>query len=68
MNANIDAVQIPFTHDRVEIMNRNTSVDKQLSNLNLKPVSIVGDDNCFFQSVSVCMFGDQSHYQSFVKM
>ena len=58
MNAIIDAVQRPSTVDQVEIKNRNASVDKQQSNLNLTSVSTVGDGNCFFRSVCVCMFGD----------
>ena len=40
------------------IIARNKSVNKQISDMKLRTVSIIGDGDYFFRSISMCIYGD----------
>jgi hypothetical protein len=46
--------------DDATIRARNMAVNACLACLNLQAVDVIGDGNCLFRSISICMCGDQS--------
>ena len=50
-----------------EIRSRNAIVDKRISSNNLRAVNVVGDGNCFFRSLFVCLSGGESDHNKLRK-
>ena len=48
--------------DQLDVINRNSSVDKQLTLARLKCVNVLGDGNCLFRSLSVCLYNYKDRY------
>ena len=42
-----------------DIAMRNSSVDKQHTSRQLISVDVIGNGNCLFRSVAMCLYGDQ---------
>ena len=58
----VAAVSKPTLVDQLEVISRNASVDKQLTLARLKCVNVVGDGNCLFRSLSVCLYNHEDRH------
>jgi OTU-like cysteine protease len=48
--------------DQLTIYNRQAAVDKQLADRNLTSINVLGDGNCFFRAISVCLYGHEHEH------
>ncbi len=48
--------------DEATVLRRNSSLNKQLSDMQLRSVNVEGDGNCFFRALSLCMVGHQENH------
>ncbi len=56
LNASANAV----TLNSAEVKRRNAVVDGQLRAEGLRAVDVIGDGNCYFRAVSVCLYNNES--------
>ncbi len=57
------AASLPATVTNVkEIKMRNDNLNRQLAANNLRSIDVRGDGNCYFRSLSVVLYGDESHH------
>ena len=49
-------------YGRLNIELRNLALNKQLSELELRSIDVIGDGNCLFRAVSKVIYGSENRY------
>ena len=60
LSALINASANTVTLDSAEVKRRNAVVDGQLRAEGLRAVDVIGDGNCYFRAVTVCLYNNKS--------
>jgi hypothetical protein len=63
----LEAATQSYCLDVDTIRARNTAIDNNLAVMKLQSIYVIGDGNCLFRAISVCVYGDETYHSQLRK-